>query len=139
MLYLKSYNDIYDGELILDNLVQKIVEQSTMVRLSNNDLRYLYQASVVFSKVFYSNTSQGLSRVESVYQGIINAKIDNLGQYNRVILLFLHSRRSPLMMNELGAVSDIMNCFSIDTEIKWGLGIDDSLGVRLALYVICSK
>lgn len=139
MLYLKSYNDIYDGELILDNLIQKIVEQSTMVRLNNNDLHYLYQASVVYSKVFYSNTSPGLGRMESLYQEILKAHIDNLEQYNRVILLFLHSRRSPLMMNELGAVADIMNCFSIDTEIKWGLGIDDSLGVRLALYVICSK
>ena len=139
MLYEKASNEIYDGEMILDNLIQKIVEQSSVIRFSNNDLQYLYQATAVFSKVFYSKSSPGLGRMESLYLEILNAKVDHLKGFSKVILLFMYSNRHPLIMNELGPASDIISCFSESTEIKWGLGIDDSLGSRLALYMICSK
>ncbi len=139
MLYIKSKNEIYDGELILDDLIQKIVGQSTLIRFSTNDLNYLYQESVVYSKVFYSRFIPGMTRMGSVYWEIQNAIGFELKQYNKVILLFMHSHRHPLMMKEFESVSDIVRCFPENVVIKWGLGFDDSIGARLALYMICSK
>ena len=139
MLYIKANNNVHDGELILDELIQKIVRQSTQIRFSTNDLNYLYQESVVYSKVFYSRFIPGMTRMESVYWEILNAISSELKIYNKALLLFMHSRRNPLMMKEIESVSEIVRCFSENVSIKWGLGFDDSIGVRIALYMICSK
>ena len=139
MLYVKSNNGLNDGKLMLEGLIRKIVDQSTVIQFSYNDLNYLYQESVVYSKVFYSRFIPGMTRMESVYWEIQNAIGFELKQYNKVILLFMHSHRHPLMMKEFESVSDIVRCFPENVVIKWGLGFDDSIGARLALYMICSK
>ena len=139
MLYVKSKNEIYNGKLILDGLIQKIVEQSTIMQFNNNDLDYLYQESTVLSKVFYSNFNPGMKRMESLYKEILNDTGSDLKQYNKVVMLFMHSHSHQLMMNEFDKVSDIVNCFPQNVVIKWGLGVDESIGTRIALYLICSK
>ena len=139
MLYVKSKNEIYNGKLILDGLIQKIVEQSTIMQFNNNDLDYLYQESTVLSKVFYSNFNPGIKRMESLYKEILNDTESDLKQYNKVVMLFMHSHSHQLMMNELDKVSDIVSCFPQNVVIKWGLGVDESIGARIALYLICSK
>ena len=139
MLYVKSKNEIYNGKLILDGLIQKIVEQSTIMPLNNNDLDFLYQESTVLSKVFYSNFNPGMKRMESLYKEILNDTGSDLKQYNKVVMLFMHSHSHQLMMNEFDKVSDIVNCFPQNVVIKWGLGVDESIGTRIALYLICSK
>lgn len=139
MLYVKSNNEIYNGKLILDGLIQKIVEQSTIMQFNNNDLDYLYQESTVLSKVFYSNFNPGIKRMESLYKEILNDTESDLKQYNKVVMLFMHSHSHQLMMNEFDKVSDIVSCFPQNIVIKWGLGVDESIGARIALYLICSK
>jgi hypothetical protein len=139
MLYVKSKNEIYNGKLILDGLIQKIVEQSTIMPLNNNDLDFLYQESTVLSKVFYSNFNPGMKRMESLYKEILNDTGSDLKQYNKVVMLFMHSHSHQLMMNEFDKVSDIVSCFPQNVVIKWGLGVDESIGTRIALYLICSK
>ena len=139
MLYDKSKNEIYNGKLILDGLIQKIVEQSTIMPFNNNDLDYLYQESTVLSKVFYSNFNPGMKRMESLYKEILNDTGSDLKQYNKVVMLFMHSHSHQLMMNEFDKVSDIVSCFPQNVVIKWGLGVDESIGTRIALYLICSK
>lgn len=139
MLYVKSKNEIYNGKLILDGLIQKIVEQSTIMQFNNNDLDYLYQESTVLSKVFYSNFNPGIKRMESLYKEILNDTESDLKQYNKVVMLFMHSHSHQLMMNEFDKVSDIVSCFPQNVVIKWGLGVDESIGTRIALYLICSK
>ena len=139
MLYIKSKNEIYDGELILDDLIQKIVGQSTLIRFSGNDLNYLYQESTVLSKVYYSNFCPGTKRIESLYNEILKDVGFKLKQYNKVVMLFMHSPCYQLMMKEFATVSDIVSCFPQNVVIKWGLGFDDSIGARIALYLICSK
>ena len=139
MLYVKSKNEIYNGKLILDGLIQKIVEQSTIMQFNNNDLDYLYQESTVLSKVFYSNFNPGIKRMESLYKEILNDTKSDLKQYNKVVMLFMHSHSHQLMMNEFDKVSDIVSCFPQNVVIKWGLGVDESIGARIALYLICSK
>ena len=139
MLYVKSKNEIYNGKLILDGLIQKIVEQSTIMPFNNNDLDFLYQESTVLSKVFYSNFNPGMKRMESLYKEILNDTESDLKQYNKVVMLFMHSHSHQLMMNEFDKVSDIVSCFPQNVVIKWGLGVDESIGTRIALYLICSK
>ena len=139
MLYVKSKNEIYNGKLILDGLIQKIVEQSTIMPFNNNDLDYLYQESTVLSKVFYSNFNPGMKRMESLYKEILNDTESDLKQYNKVVMLFMHSHSHQLMMNEFDKVSDIVSCFPQNVITKWGLGVDDSIGARISLYLICSK
>ena len=60
MLYVKENKELYDGNLALGNLIQKIIDQSTVIPINNNDLNYLYQESTVFSKVYYSNFNSGI-------------------------------------------------------------------------------
>ena len=139
MLYVKSRNEFYNGRLILDGLIQKIVERSTIMPFNNNDLDYLYQESTVLSKVFYSNFNPGIKRMESLYKEILNDTESDLKQYNKVVMLFMHSHSHQLMMNEFDKVSDIVSCFPQNVITKWGLGVDDSIGARIALYLICSK
>lgn len=139
MLYVKSKNEFYNGKLILDGFIQKIVERSTIMPFNNNDLDYLYQESTVLSKVFYSNFNPGMKRMESLYKEILNDTGPDLKQYNKVVMLFMHSHSHQLMMNEFDKVSDIVSCFPQNVITKWGLGVDDSIGARIALYLICSK
>lgn len=139
MLYEKNNKELDDGNMVLGNLIQKIVDQSTVIPFSNNDLNYLYQESTVLSKVYYSNFSPGMKRMESLYMGILKDIGPELKQYNKVVMLFMHSHRHQLMMNEFETVSDIVAYFPQNVAIKWGLGFDDSIGARIALYLICSK
>ena len=139
MLYVKSNNGLNDGKLMLEGLIQKIVDQSTVIQFSYNDLNYLYQESTVLSKVYYSNFCPGTKRIESLYNEILKDVGFKLKQYNKVIMLFMYSHRHQLMIKELEAVSDIVKCFPQNVVIKWGLGLDDSIGARIALYLICSK
>ena len=139
MLYVKSNNGLNDGKLILEGLIQKIVDQSTVIQFSYNDLNYLYQESTVLSKVYYSNICPGTKRIESLYNEILKDVGFKLKQYNKVVMLFMHSPCYQLMMKEFGTVSDIVSCFPQNAVIKWGLGFDDSIGARIALYLICSK
>ena len=139
MLYVKSNNGLNDGKLMLEGLIQKIVDQSTVIQFSYNDLNYLYQESTVLSKVYYSNFCPGTKRIESLYNEILKDVGFKLKQYNKVVMLFMHSPRYQLMMKEFGTVSDIVSYFPQNAVIKWGLGFDDSIGARIALYLICSK
>jgi len=139
MLYVKSNNGLNDGKLMIEGLIQKIVDQSTVIQFSYNDLNYLYQESTVLSKVYYSNFCPGTKRIESLYNEILKDVGFKLKQYNKVVMLFMHSPRYQLMMKEFGTVSDIVSCFPQNAVIKWGLGYDDSIGARIALYLICSK
>ena len=139
MLYVKSNNGLNDGKLILEGLIQKIVDQSTVIQFSYNDLNYLYQESTVLSKVYYSNFCPGTKRIESLYNEILKDVGFKLKQYNKVVMLFMHSHSHQLMMSEFDKVSDIVSCFPQNVVIKWGLGFDDSIGARIALYLICSK
>ena len=139
MLYVKSNNGLNDGKLMLEGLIQKIVDQSTVIQFSYNDLNYLYQESTVLSKVYYSNFCPGTKRIESLYNEILKDVGFKLKQYNKVVMLFMHSPRYQLMMKEFDKVSDIVSCFPQNAVIKWGLGFDDSIGARIALYLICSK
>ena len=139
MLYVKSNNGLNDGKLMLEGLIQKIVDQSTVIQFSYNDLNYLYQESTVLSKVYYSNFFPGTKRIESLYNEILKDVGFKLKQYNKVVMLFMHSPRYQLMMKEFSTVSDIVSCFPQNAVIKWGLGYDDSIGARIALYLICSK
>lgn len=139
MLYVKSNNGLNDGKLMLERLIQKIVDQSTVIQFSYNDLNYLYQETTVLSKVYYSNYYQEIKRMESLYMEILKDVGSKLKQYNKVIMLFMYSHRHQLMIKELEAVSDIVKCFPQNVVIKWGLGFDDSIGARIALYLICSK
>lgn len=139
MLYEKNNKELDDGNMVLGNLIQKIVDQSTVIPFSNNYLNYLYQESTVLSKVYYSNFSPGMERMESLYMGILKDIGPELKQYNKVVMLFMHSHRHQLMMNEFETVSDIVACFPQNVAIKWGLGFDDSIGARIVLYLICSK
>ena len=139
MLYVKSNNGLNDGKLMLEGLIQKIVDQSTVIQFSYNDLNYLYQESTVLSKVYYSNFCPGTKRIESLYNEILKDVGFKLKQYNKVVMLFMHSHSHQLMMNEFDKVSDIVSCFPQNVVIKWGLGVDESIGTRIALYLICSK
>lgn len=139
MLYVKENKELYDGNLALGNLIQKIIDQSTVIPINNNDLNYLYQESTVFSKVYYSNFNSGIKRMESLYMEILKDIGSDLKQYNKVIMLFMQSHRHQLMMKEFEAFSDIVACFPQNVVIKWGLGFDNSIGARIALYLICSK
>ena len=139
MLYVKSNNRLNDGKLMLEGLIQKIVDNSTVIPFSYNDLNYLYQESTVLSKVYYSNFCPETKRMESLYNEILKDVGFKLKQYNKVVMLFMHSPRCQLMIKELEAVSDIVKCFPQNVVIKWGLGFDDSIGARIALYLICSK
>lgn len=139
MLYVKSNNGLNDSKLMLEGLIQKIVDQSTVIQFSYNDLNYLYQEFTVLSKVYYSNFCPGTKRIESLYNEILKDVGFKLKQYNKVVMLFMHSPRYQLMMKEFGTVSDIVSCFPQNAVIKWGLGFDDSIGTRIALYLICSK
>ena len=139
MLYVKSNNRLNDGKLMLEGLIQKIVDNSTVIPFNNNDLDYLYQESTVLSKVYYSNFCPETKRMESLYKEILKDVGSKLKQYNKVVMLFMHSPRYQLMMKEFATVSDIVSCFPQNVVIKWGLGFDDSIGARIALYLICSK
>ena len=139
MLYLKSNSELYDGKLFLDGLIKKIVNQSTVIPFNNDDLNYLYQESAIFSKMYYSDFCSGMRRMESLYMEILKDIGSDLKQYDKVIMLFMHSHRHQLMMKEFEKVSNILRCFPQIVVIKWGLGLDDSIGERIALNLICSK
>ena len=132
----------------IDELIQQIVEQTTLVRLDKSDLIYLYKEQVVLKRRINSfpRTNESrmesilreLSRMESILRELAEYASIDFGCYNKVVLLVRTSQKHPLLMEELRYIHDVIKLFPNGVEIRWGMGYDNSLDEKVLLMLVCS-
>ena len=122
----------------IDELIQQIVEQATLVRLDKSDLIYLYKEQVVLKRRINSFPRTNESRMESILRELTEYASIDLGCYNKVVLLVRTSQKHPLLMEELRYIHDVIKLFPNGVEIRWGMGYDNSLDEKVLLMLVCS-
>lgn len=122
----------------IDELIQQIVEQATLVRLDKSDLIYLYKEQVVLKRRINSFPRTNESRMESILRELTEYASIDFGYYNKVVLLVRTSQKHPLLMEELRYIHDVIKVFPNGIEIRWGMGYDNSLDEKVLLMLVCS-
>jgi cell division GTPase FtsZ len=122
----------------IDELIQQIVEQATLVRLDKSDLIYLYKEQVVLKRRINSFPRTNESRMESILHELTEYASIDFGCYNKVVLLVRTSQKHPLLMEELRYIHDVIKLFPDGVEIRWGMGYDNSLDEKVLLMLVCS-
>ena len=122
----------------IDELIQQIVEQATLVRLDKSDLIYLYKEQVVLKRRINSFPRTNESRMESILHELTEYASIDFGCYNKVVLLVRTSQKHPLLMEELRYIHDVIKMFPDGVEIRWGMGYDNSLDEKVLLMLVCS-
>jgi cell division GTPase FtsZ len=122
----------------IDELIQQIVEQATLVRLDKSDLIYLYKEQVVLKRRINSFPRTNESRMESILHELTEYASIDFGCYNKVVLLVRTSQKHPLLMEELRYIHDVIKQFPNGVEIRWGMGYDNSLDEKALLMLVCS-
>ena len=122
----------------IDELIQQIVEQATLVRLDKSDLIYLYKEQVVLKRRINSFPRTNESRMESILHELTEYASIDFGCYNKVVLLVRTSQKHPLLMEELRYIHDVIKQFPNGVEIRWGMGYDNSLDEKVLLMLVCS-
>ena len=122
----------------IDELIQQIVEQTTLVRLDKSDLIYLYKEKIVLKRRINSFPRTNESRMESILHELTEYASIDFGCYNKVVLLVRTSQKHPLLMEELRYIHDVIKMFPDGVEIRWGMGYDNSLDEKVLLMLVCS-
>ena len=122
----------------IDELIQQIVEQTTLVRLDKSDLIYLYKEKIVLKRRINSFPRTNESRMESILRELTEYASIDFGSYYKVVLLVRTSQKHPLLMEELRYIHDIIKMFPDGVEIRWGMGYDNSLDEKVLLMLVCS-
>lgn len=122
----------------IDELIQQIVEQATLIRLDKSDLIYLYKEQVVLKRRINSFPRTNESRMESILHELTEYASIDFGCYNKVVLLVRTSQKHPLLMEELRYIHDVIKLFPDGVEIRWGMGYDNSLDEKVLLMLVCS-
>jgi cell division GTPase FtsZ len=122
----------------IDELIQQIVEQATLIRLDKSDLIYLYKEQVVLKRRINSFPRTNESRMESILHELTEYASIDFGCYNKVVLLVRTSQKHPLLMEELRYIHDVIKQFPNGVEIRWGMGYDNSLDEKALLMLVCS-
>jgi hypothetical protein len=122
----------------IDELIQQIVEQATLIRLDKSDLIYLYKEQVVLKRRINSFPRTNESRMESILHELTEYASIDFGCYNKVVLLVRTSQKHPLLMEELRYIHDVIKQFPNGVENRWGMGYDNSLDEKALLMLVCS-
>ena len=122
----------------IDDLIQQIVSESSLIHMNKHDLYYLYREKEVLKRRIYSFPREKESRMEAIFREVMEySQIDFL-KYNRVILLLETSPDKPLLMSELGILNEIIKLFPERVEVKWGLGWNRGIDDKVFLMMVCS-
>lgn len=122
----------------IEELISQIVKDSTLIHLGKQDLNYLYREKEVLKCRIYSFPYENETRMEAILREVMDYSQVDFMRYNRVVFLIKTSTRSPLMMNELGFVNEIIKQFPEKVEVKWGLGWDNTIDDKVFLMMVCS-
>ena len=122
----------------IEELISQIVKDSTLIHLGKQDLNYLYREKEVLKCRIYSFPYENETRMEAILREVVDYSQVDFMRYNRVVFLIKTSTRSPLMMNELGFVNEIIKQFPEKVEVKWGLGWDNTIDDKVFLMMVCS-
>ena len=123
----------------VDEIVWKMSHGSQIVPINAPEIEYLYDESVIVKRRFCSFAKDGEERMKSVVREMKKYEPADKKSFERVLILIQTSKEHPLIMSELQSLSDITEGFSPKAEIRWGLGIDDDLGEKMFIMLVCSK
>ncbi len=120
----------------LDALVQEFTNSTGMISLDKDDMSYLYDEKEILEVRITASSSDGEDRADAVCREF---KEGDYTAYDKVLMSIRYSEQHPLMMDDMNKVNEMMELFPGDFAIKWGLGIDNTLGDQIKVVVILSK
>ena len=134
-----SYLCDADLKAEIDEIVWQMAHGSQIVPLKTEELDYLCEESVIVKRRFYSSAENQEERMGNVVREMTKYEPADKKSFEHVLILIQTSKEHPLMMSELGGMSDIIEGFSPKADIRWGLGTNENLGYRMFVMVVCSK
>ena len=122
----------------IDEIVCLMSHGSQLLPLKYEEIAYLYEASYIEKRRFYSLLG-GYVRKESIVQEVKSSEPDNKDIFDHVLILIQASEEHPLIMSELQILDDITNGISPIAEVRWGVGINESLQDKMFIMIVYSK
>ncbi len=120
----------------IDELTQEIINTSTLVHILRKDISYLYDEKEILEVCITASSSDGEDRMDAVYREF---KEGGYTSYDKVFFSITYSEQYPLMMEDMNKVHNIMEIFPSEFSIKWGVGVDNSLGDQVKVVMILSR
>ncbi len=126
---IKSHREI-------DELTKEIIKSNSLISLDENDMSYLYDEKEILEVCITASSSEGEDRMDAIYREF---KEGGYTSYDKVLLSITYSEQHPMMMEDMNKVHDIMELFPGEFAIKWGVGVDKSLGDQVKVVMILSR
>ena len=123
----------------IDEIIWQMTHGSQIVPLKIEDLEYLSEESVIVKRRFYSCAENQEERMESVVHEMKKYEPADKKSYKHVLILIQTSKEHPLIMSELQSLNAIMEGFSPQADIRWGLGTNEDLEEKMFMMLVCSK
>lgn len=126
--------------------IAEIITRHGYINLDFNDVRTVLKDGGV--AIMSTGYGEGEGRVKKAIEDALNSPLlnDNDVYHAKKILLNINysdenegdSESGGLLMEELTDIHDFMSQFDSDFEIKWGMGVDPSLGKKVKLTILAS-
>lgn len=123
--------------------IAEIITMRGIINLDFEDVKTVLKDGGV--AIMSTGYGEGENRVSKAFQEALHSPLlNNNDIYNSKKVLFYITFSSSgeseqLTMEEMNEVNDFMKRFQQDVvEVKWGLGLDDSLGARVKITLLAS-
>jgi cell division protein FtsZ len=122
--------------------IAEIITTHGLINLDFNDVKTVLKDGGV--AIMSTGYGEGEGRVKAAIDDALNSPLlnDNDVYHSKKILLSIafnsDSKDEGLMMDEMNDVNDFMAKFGSNFEIKWGVGIDPSLGKKVKVTILAT-
>ncbi len=123
--------------------IAEIITDHKRINLDFNDVKTVLKDGGV--AIMSTGYGEGEGRVRKAIENALNSPLlsDNDIFSSKKILLSINfsnqgNQGGSLMMDEMNDVNDFMAKFNSRFEIKWGLGVDDTLGGKVKVTILAT-
>ena len=140
---LNGFRKADDTLSVAAKSIAEIITVHGIMNLDFNDVKTVLKDGGV--AIMSTGYGEGEGRVKQAIEDALNSPLlnDNDVYKSKKILLSINfnsdDKDNPgLTMEEMGDVTEFMNHFSADFELKWGLAIDPELGKKVKVTILAT-
>ncbi len=140
---IEAFNRANDTLNVAAKSIAEIITEHKLINLDFNDVRTVLKDGGV--AIMSTGYGEGEGRVAKAIKEALNSPLlnDNDIYNSKKILLNIGfsdagSKQGSLMIDEMNDVNDFMGRFKSKYNIKWGLGVDNSLGDKVKVTILAT-
>ena len=135
---LNGFRKADDTLSVAAKSIAEIITVHGIMNLDFNDVKTVLKDGGV--AIMSTGYGEGEGRVKQAIEDALNSPLlnDNDVYKSKKILLSINFNSDDKDMEEMGDVTEFMNHFSADFELKWGLAIDPELDKKVKVTILAT-